>query len=249
MLWIAYLSRDDMNYDKFHAALKLQKKIISRNNFTYRYLMDIFEELNLKTDSKILDYGSGVGTIDFYLASKGFMVDGLEISKSALQISEMSAKEIGVNNKVKFFNITKKIRSRYDAIICSEVIEHIQKYNLLLKKFRTYLKKGGYLVITTPSINAPLYKMKLLENFDKEVGHVRRYDPKALRKEIKDLGFKIIFVHKKEGILRNSLFTLKELNWIVKFLKGPLSDLITFIDELLVKLFGESNVHILARKV
>lgn len=237
-----------MNYDNFHVAPKLQKKIISRNNFTYRYLIDIFEQLDLKPNSKILDYGSGVGTIDFYLASKGLIVDGLEVSKKALQISEMSAIKIGVDDKVKFFNTTKKIKIKYDVIICSEVIEHVQKYNELLRKLKTYLKKGGYLLITTPSINAPLYKMNLLNDFDKEVGHVRRYDHKLLTKEIKKLGLKIIFIHKKEGILRNSLFTLSKLKWIVKFLKGPLSDLFTIIDEQLVKLFGESSIHILSQK-
>lgn len=248
MLWIAYLSRDDMNYDKFHSAPKLQKKIISRNNFTYRHLIDIFEELNLKTDSKILDYGSGVGTIDFFLASKNLTVDGLEVSKNALRISEKSAKKIGVSNRVKFFNINKKMKSKYDVILCSEVIEHVHKYNLLIKKLKTHLKKGGYLIITTPSLNAPLYKMNMLNDFDKEVGHLRRYDPRALCGEIKDLGLKIIYVRKKEGILRNSLFTLKRLNWIIKFLKGPLSDLVTYLDELLVIFFGESSIHILSQK-
>ncbi|MEK7504178.1 MAG: class I SAM-dependent methyltransferase [Patescibacteria group bacterium] len=237
-----------MNYDKFHAAPRLQKKIIDRNNFTYRYLIDIFEELDLKTNSKILDYGSGVGTIDFYLASKKFMVDGLEVSKNALQISKRSAKAIGVEDNAKFFNISKKINTKYDVIICSEVIEHIFDYHSLLTRLKGYLKKGGYLLVTTPSLNAPLFKMRLLTKFDSEVGHLRRYNVRQLRKEIEKMGFKIIFVHKKEGILRNSLFTLGKLNWMVKFLKGPLSDWITYLDELLVKLFGESNIHILSQK-
>jgi len=237
-----------MNYDKFHAAPKLQKKIISSDNYTYRYLIDILEKLDLKPNSRVLDYGSGVGTIDFYIASKGFVVDGLEISLKALRISEMSAIKIGVNNKAKFFNINKKINNKYDLIICSEVIEHVQKYNDLLKKLKTHLKKGGYMLITTPSVNAPLYKMKLLEKFDKEVGHIRRYEPEMLTKEIKKLGLKICFVYRREGILRNSLFTLNKLKWVVKFLKGPLSDLFTVVDEQLVKLLGESNIHILSQK-
>lgn len=238
-----------MNYDKFHATPKLQKKTIRKDNFTYRYLVEILDGLNLKAKSKILDYGSGVGTIDFYLASNGFLVNGIEVSRNALQISERSAKEIGVDDKVKFFNINKKITTKYDVILCSEVIEHVFKYDALIKKLRTYLKKGGYLVITTPSLNAPLYKMKLLKNFDNQVGHIRRYDPHDLCKEIKGLGFKIIFLHKKEGILRNALFTFKGLNWIVRFLKGPLSNIVTYFDELLVKLFGESNIHILSQKI
>ena len=237
-----------MNYDKFHAAPKLQTKIIRGDNFTYRYLIGIFKKLNLKPGSKILDYGSGVGTVDFCLASMGYFVEGLEVSKNALQISKQSAEAIGVASRVKFFHITKKIKDKYDAILCSEVIEHIDDYMLLIKKFITLLKKKGYLVITTPSINAPLYRMRLLEKFDKEVGHIRRYNPDELRNEIKNLGFKIIFLQKKEGILRNSLFTIRKLNWIVKFLKGPLSDLTTIIDEILVKMFGESNIHILSQK-
>ena len=54
--------------------------------FTYRHLIRILKPYLPKV-KKILDIGSGVGTIDFYLASKGKEVTGIEISKSAVELA------------------------------------------------------------------------------------------------------------------------------------------------------------------
>lgn len=242
------VNSQNMNYDKFHTNSKIQRKIITSNNFTYRNLISVFNKLNLENNIKILDYGSGVGTVDFYFASKGFNIVGLEVSRKAIDISGKSAEAIGLNKNIHFYNINKKLYSKFDVIICSEVIEHISNDYGLLKKLFGLLKKRGYLILSTPSINAPLFRLNLLKGFDNEVGHLRRYEPIKLSCDLKKIGYRIILVKKTEGILRNALFVFKKFGWIVRFLRGPISDLVTLIDEILVLLFGESNIYILSQK-
>ena len=70
-------------YETYHSNRRLQKRIISDNNFTYRELIKIMKP-HLNKIQSVLDIGSGAGTIDFYLASKGKKVTGIEISKSAV---------------------------------------------------------------------------------------------------------------------------------------------------------------------
>jgi len=130
------------------------------------------------------------------------------------------------------------------------LIEHVPDDIKLLEKLTILLKKGGKLLISTPTVDAPLYKLNLAKDFDIRVGHLRRYVPNELIEKVtSQLGLKIIQVKRSEGILRNSLFIFPSLNWIIKFLKGPLSDLVTFIDDALVIIFGESNIFIVAQKL
>ena len=62
------------------------------------------------------------------------------------------------------------------------------------------------LIITTPSSNAPLYRLGLATEFDKKVGHIRRYTQSELRQKAKAAGYKIVYEQKNEGIVRNFLF-------------------------------------------
>lgn len=242
----------DKQYNEFHKNSKIQGKPIKRNNFTYRLIISELEKVLQKVKKKkveILDYGCGVGTVDFYLASKGCNVLGIDISKDAIHICRESAHAIGVSKRTRFEVLNTKVKSTFDIIICSEVIEHVPNDIDLLKKLSKYLKKNGYLIVTTPSVNAPLFRLGLATNFDRRVGHLRRYDPNSLIKQIKSLGYKIIFLKQKEGILRNSLYIFPFLGWAIKLLKGPFSDIVTVMDDFLVRLFGESNIIILAQKI
>lgn len=235
-------------YDQFHSRSKTQTKIISKNNFTYRNTIELLEPLLHKKNLNILDYGCGVGTIDFYLASKGHKILGLEVSKIAIQSCRHSAEAMGLNKFTKFESINKKLDSKYDLILCSEVIEHVPNDSGLIKKLSTFLKRGGLILISVPSKNAPLYKLGLADRFDKKVGHLRRYNQEKLIATVNKIGLRVIKTKKVEGILRNSFFVFPTFGTIVKFLKGPLSDFTEKVDSALVGLFGESNIYILAQK-
>lgn len=242
-------NKDEDFYNNFHHGAKIQAKVIPENNFTYRNTIKILKPLIENGNLTILDYGCGVGTVDFFLASKGHKVLGLEVSREAVQICRRSAEAIGVSSNAKFGDISKFKTVRPDLIICSEVIEHVNNDLKLLKDLADRLKKGGHILISTPTVNAPLYKLRLVENFDRRVGHLRRYDSEALIKMVRNLGLDVIRVEKVEGVLRNTLFVYPWLGWAIKFLKGPLSDIATFIDNIFVVLFGESNIYVIARKI
>lgn len=106
------------------------------------------------------------------------------------------------------------------------------------------------MLLTTPSENAPLYRMGLLRSFDTKVGHLRRYNKVELTKLINDKGFKIQVFEIKEGILRNFLFTFKIGNFPLRVINKLkiLGDVFTVADNILLKLFGGSNYYILAKK-
>jgi SAM-dependent methyltransferase len=67
---------------------------------------------------------------------------------------------------------------KFDAIIYIDVIEHIENDAEELKKASTFLKPNGHLIILVPAHNY------LFSEFDKAIGHYRRYNKKMLVKAI-----------------------------------------------------------------
>jgi len=72
-----------------------------------------------------------------------------------------------------------------DFIYLIDVLEHLEDDEDFLKKFYGKLKPGGKLFIYVPA------RMELLSQFDKEIGHYRRYVYRDLRDKIKGAGFKL----------------------------------------------------------
>lgn len=239
-------------YNNYHRKRKLQKRLIREKNFTYRNIIKVLSLI--KSKNNILDVGSGVGTIDFYLASKGSKVTGIEVSKSAIEVAKMTARVLNLEEHIKYINtdfLTWEGNTKYDLIICSEVLEHLENDEKAISKIHKHLRKGGKVIVTVPSKNAPLHKLGLADNFDKEVGHLRRYTMENLTRKIKRRKFRILSTGRSEGLLRNSLFVFTKESIIVRVANkiALISDILTFVDNLFIKAVGESQLIIVAQKV
>lgn len=238
-------------YEGYHANRAVQNRILKADDFTYKTILGLIRRYKIKK-KMILDIGCGVGSVDFYLAEEGNRVVGIDISKNAINSAIKTAKVLKKMSNPKFIvgDIEKlNFKNKFDVVICSEVLEHLDDDENAVISIRDALKYHGILIASSPSTNAPLYKLGLLKNFDQEVGHVRRYSPESLRQLIQNNGFKIIYIKKTEGILRNFLFTNRIGGFLLKLLKRrPFSILVSFVDDLCVYLFGESDIYIVARK-
>ena len=262
-------------YDQYHKKNRnaFYYKVITDNNFTYFYtlrylkkaleLMDFIKRrekspsgtfASIRGDKvhtfEILDLGCGVGTIDFFLAQKGYQVTGIDISADAIKICNTVKKNLDVQNATFIQGDVQKVKfaHQFDLIICSEVIEHVEKDTELVKTIFSLLKSGGVLLLTTPSIHAPLYRLGLLKDFDQRVGHLRRYTLHGLVTLIEQSGFEIREKAKAESVLRNALYTFPPLGYLIKIIRGPLVSLFHVFDQLFTTLFGESDLVIIAEK-
>lgn len=199
----------------------------------------------------IIDIGCGAGTLCFYIANKGINVLGIDISSSAINVCQKSSRSLNLDKLAKFKVVNfpeESVGEKFDLVILTEVIEHINNDSLALEKIFNMLNKGGVAIITTPSLNAPLYKLGYANNFDKKVGHLRRYTIESLSKKCEDSGLRVIETEKVEGILRNFLFLNPFAGKFVRFIKYFMSDVVTFIDNILILFFGESNIVVVVKK-
>lgn len=241
-----------VNYDSWHELAKVEKSVPCSNNYTYRSAIKLLDRY-ITNRMNILDVGCGVGTLDFYIAKKAHSVFGIDVSTKSIEIAKKSSGILKINNKISFSQMdfpSETPKDKFDFIICSEVLEHIKNDALALKKITGLLKKQGRLLISVPLSSAPLYKLGILKKFDEKVGHLRRYSTENIIKLIKQNSYSINEVVETEGIFRNFLFTNKIGTIPLKFANkfGLISNIFTVIDNVTGKLFGYSNVYILATK-
>jgi ubiquinone biosynthesis O-methyltransferase len=227
-------------------------KIISEKSFTYTPLFEIIKNY-LKPQSEILDAGCGEGNISLILAKNHHRVWGVDFSEKTIALAKKKAKKLHLETHVYFSikNLEKlAINKRFDAIFCIEVLEHVGNDEKVIKNLFNHLKKGGLIVITVPSRNAPLYKLKSVKKYDIKVGHLRRYCQKEIEEKLKKAGFAKIILKKTEGVLRNFLFFTPAGRFLLKFVNKsmPISKLFEKIDCILLKTFEGSQITVLANK-
>ncbi|WP_440647973.1 methyltransferase domain-containing protein [Candidatus Pelagibacter sp. HIMB1521] len=73
---------------------------------------------------------------------------------------------------------------KYDTIIYLDVLEHIEKDKKEILNAYKKLKKNGFLIISVPAFQY------LFTDYDKKIGHYRRYDKKMFKEILFDLNIK-----------------------------------------------------------
>jgi 2-polyprenyl-3-methyl-5-hydroxy-6-metoxy-1,4-benzoquinol methylase len=115
-----------------------------------------------KPESTVLDMGMGEGQNAVFLAQKGHIVTGIDISSVAIKKSKKLAKELNVKISTIVGTLTKYPikKNSYDVVICFYYVSRE-----LNKKMISWLKPGGLLVYEANTIREYEKKSnKKLEN-------------------------------------------------------------------------------------
>lgn len=106
-------------------------------------------------DVKILDAGSGFGQYSYWLSSKNLHWKILAVDVKDEQVADCNLffQRIGRKNVTfEIADLTKFTKpDTYDLILSIDVMEHIEEDLLVFRNFAASLKKGGMLIISTPS--------------------------------------------------------------------------------------------------
>jgi len=105
--------------------------------------------------SSILDFGCGNGIISKAIASKGFTVKAIDVSHKTITEARSTNAHPNLNYQVVPAGKFVAEPRRYQAIICSEVLEHLDDPASLLKALRTSLSDTGKLIVTVPNGYGP----------------------------------------------------------------------------------------------
>ena len=120
----------------------------------------IIKKLNLKPNQRVLDIGSGWGSLALEIAKKSQCeVVGITLSENQLKYSKKKAKEMNLENQVQFRLIDyREINEKFDRVVSVGMFEHVGRkfYNKYFKKISNFLKDDGIALIhTIGSVNPP----------------------------------------------------------------------------------------------
>jgi len=169
---------------------KLGLKIIGLPHTEMRHRARlIFKNYKPKPGDRVLDSGCGVGLYGLqYALKENVSVVGMDISQEKID----NANKIKDSLKAEIDFIRRSITetrlpdNSFDAIICSEVLEHIKEDKETLKELVRVLKKDGTLILSFPA-----YTRHSMINM-KKFGHVRiGYSLTMIRKMAKDNNLRI----------------------------------------------------------
>lgn len=137
--------------------------------------------INYYLSGNVAEVGPGNGANLYYYIHKPSKVDLYEPSKKHFLSLK---KNFGKNKKINFFNKVFDGKKKYNTILYLDVIEHIKEDKKEIKKALNSLKKNGNLILNVPAF------LHLYSNFDKDVGHFRRYSKNDFKKILDDRVFK-----------------------------------------------------------
>ena len=120
----------------------------------------IIKKLNIKPNQKVLDIGSGWGTLALEIAKEtNALVTGITLSENQFEYSKNKAKEMNLSNQVEFKLIDyRQLNEKFDKIVSVGMFEHVGR-----KFYRTYFntvskllnEKGIALIHTIGSTMPP----------------------------------------------------------------------------------------------
>ena len=149
--------------------------------FHRKYCMSFVKKF---IQGEVLEVGAGCGSF-----TRDYFNSDLNITLTETDQKNYEDLKKFFNNKNnvtishnKIFDIDKK----FDTILYLHVLEHIEEDRKELESAYEKLKKGGRLIIMVPK------HQKLYSNFDKAIGHFRRYELDFFEKNLINLERKLL---------------------------------------------------------
>ena len=147
----------------FRKSLSLDKKTIqNRYAIVYKETFQtnvpgtaahiIYHSKNLLKNKRILDLGCGAGRLSLYSAKFAKSVTGIDYIPRAIFFANKFAQLCNVKN-VNFLtgDIDKSIKNKYDVVLISDVLQHVNNPKKTLEKTSKLLKPKGWAIISIPS--------------------------------------------------------------------------------------------------
>ena len=166
----------DAAFEKYveHGAYhwrEIGRGLLSHNAFTAQRYRVVADRAELSRGGRVLDFGCGDGALLGVVHKRhpGMALDlhGFDPNELAVHLARETLAQHRVPATI-HTSLVAVADGFFDAVLCSEVIEHASEPELLLCEIARVLKPGGRLVLTTP--------VRLTE-FPSDPNHVREWFP------------------------------------------------------------------------
>lgn len=146
---------------------------------------------------RVFDSGCGNGALLLELKKRGYGVAGCELSRAGVEIARRSLGDgVRIENLSVYDDLATTFGSSWDAVISTEVIEHLYSPRVFVQRARELLDVGGTLVLSTPYHGyLKNLALALSGSFDKhftalwEGGHIKFWSYATLKALLAENGF------------------------------------------------------------
>ena len=138
------------------------------------------------SSGKIIELGAGVGTFTLALLQTAAHVVAVEPSdRGSVALTNAIAGDLRVT-VVHGYITDAAAYGPFDGAVLSNVLEHIEDDETVLRELYAAVRPGGYVAVYSPAFDL------LMSDFDRSIGHVRRYRKRELRQRFERAGFDIV---------------------------------------------------------
>lgn len=136
----------------------------------------LIEWMGTLHEQAVLVVGSGSGEFACMLAKQGARVEAIDISTEAVALTEATALqyEVKIKTHVSFLENFES-NGKFDWVIATDIIEHIEDDKSAVQKMVLLTKVGGKILVTVPAMQL------LFGHHDRILGHYRRYSKTSLK--------------------------------------------------------------------
>jgi SAM-dependent methyltransferase len=173
---------------------------------TFRF--DKLNDLGLHSGALVLDAGSGFGRHAFELARRGYHTVALDQATDEVETTRATMTAMVESGEFEDKHVVGVVRgdatalpfpdATFDAVVTSEVLEHIPDDVGALAELRRVVRRGGLVAVTVPSWFPEKVNWMLSDDYHAPAvagGHVRIYSATELRAKLRAAGFEVAGSH------------------------------------------------------
>jgi len=108
----------------------------------------IVKNIELSPTMEVMDFGAGTGLLSFFVAQKVAKIVAVDNSPSMLEEFDKKSVEFDSKTEILEIDLSKQSMDRkFDGIISSMTIHHLEDTKALFSKFYEMLEKDGFIAI------------------------------------------------------------------------------------------------------
>jgi len=162
--------------DKHFESWSELDKFLNHYYHTVKGEERVKQSLAMVEGDEVLDVGCWAGAITHLLGQRHQRVVGVDIHKDCIEVAK---KKFHLPN-IEFIRTNQELRplseEKFDSIIALELIEHLEQPLTFLRRLKSLLKPGGFLIVSTPNaVSYLVFLRSLLRGVPKYVQRIHSW--------------------------------------------------------------------------
>lgn len=152
----------------------------------------------LPGEARLLDVGCGAGALSQRLADAGYDVLSVDADADVFQAGT-EFRQLDMENTEQAAEFRAEFSEKFDAVICVEVIEHVENPWQLVRNLAELARPSGVVLISTPNVGSWYSRLRFFLNgkfpffykADSESGHIHAVTETELELMLQRAGLRV----------------------------------------------------------